>query len=582
MLISLFIAALAALGADPEALTTFYVSPAGTAAGVGTKEAPFPSIAVAQARVRAEIATGLSRNVVVILREGTYLLTEGLEFRPEDSGTEDYSVTWRAEAGEHVSISGGRAISGWKKGEADRWTTKIPEAVGGAWPFRQLFCEDERLPRGRFPNAPDLLRATRVSEDLCNLSVSDFPGVRDLAGSNAELVMYQNWSVSRVIVATSVDAALTMKNPVGWVGHGDFTCASIDKPAYLENAPEFVDVPGEWYLDYGTGVLTYQAEDGEDPNSRKFVAPVASQLLVVAGTPERPVRNLHFEGIEFEHTHWALPEFGYLEIQAGHYGTTVKEPTFVLPLALQFTYADSCSVSRCHITRLGACGIGFGAGCRQNRIADCTLEDIGGNGIMVGWRGVGELTNASRDEDAFISADWTHPADIPTGNTVSGNLVQRCGAVNHGCVGISDAFAEATNITHNVVRDLPYTGISSGFRWNETETSQKGGLIAYNHVYDTMKMLADGGCLYTLGLQPGAVILGNVFHTVHRSAFAHGGAPNNGIFFDQGSKGFHVEGNMIYETSGEPIRFNQCGPESMTWKDNQFGVGQAPQTFAGK
>jgi beta-glucuronidase len=141
-------------------------------------------------------------------------------------------------------------------------------------------------------------------------------------------------------------------------------------------------------------------------------------------------------------------------------------------------------------------------------------------------------------------------------------------------VGIFDAFSQSTAITHNVVREMPYTGISSGFRWNESGTSQRGGLIAYNHVYDTMNMLADGGCLYTLGYQPGAVILGNVFHTVHRSAYAHGGAPNNGIFFDQGSKGFRVEGNTIYDTSGEPIRFNQCGEDSMTWKDNQFGVGR--------
>lgn len=579
MFFSLLLASLAALGAAPENTTTFYVSPAGSDAGVGTLDAPFSTIAQAQARVRTEIAAGLSQDVVVLLREGTYPLTEALQFGPGDGGTEQFSVTWRAEEGERVCISGGRAIAGWKRAENNQWTTKIEKAAGGGWPFRQLFCEDERLPRGRFPNAPELLRVTKVSEDLRNISVSDSPGVGDLAGANTELVMFQNWSISRVIIASSSDAALTMKNPMGWVGHGDFTGASLDKPTYLENALEFVDVPGEWYLDYGTGVLTYQAEAGEDPNARKFVAPVAPQLLVVRGTPERPVRNLHFEDIEFEHTEWALPDFGYLEIQAGHYGTTVKDPTYVLPLALEFLYADSCSVRRSHITRTGACGIGFGAGCRRNRVQDCIVEDIGGNGIMVGWRGMGEMDRQTNDEDGYLAADWANPADVPMDNTLIGNLVQRCGAVNHGCVGIADAFAQGTAITHNVIRDLPYTGISAGFRWNESETSQKGGLIAYNHVYDTMKMLADGGCLYTLGLQPGAVILGNVFHTVHRSAFAHGGAPNNGIFFDQGSKGFHVEGNTIYETSGEPVRFNQCGPTSMTWKDNQFGVGHASQSF---
>jgi len=75
------------------------------------------------------------------------------------------------------------------------------------------------------------------------------------------------------------------------------------------------------------------------------------------------------------------------------------------------------------------------------------------------------------------------------------------------------------------------------------------------------------------------VLRGNLLHHVYRSAFAHGGAPNNGIFFDQGSKGLHVEGIIIYETSGEPIRFNQTSRENMTWKDNFFGVSPDDPTF---
>jgi len=36
-----------------------------------------------------------------------------------------------------------------------------------------------------------------------------------------------------------------------------------------------------------------------------------------------------------------------------------------------------------------------------------------------------------------------------------------------------------------------------------------------------------------------------------------------------------VEGNTIYNTSGNPIRFNQTKPDNMTWKDNAFGTGIA-------
>jgi hypothetical protein len=90
-----------------------------------------------------------------------------------------------------------------------------------------------------------------------------------------------------------------------------------------------------------------------------------------------------------------------------------------------------------------------------------------------------------------------------------------------------------------------------------------------------MKTLADGGGIYTLGLQPGTVLRGNHIHDVHRSAYAHGGAPNNGFFIDQGSKGFLFEDNVVYRTSGEPVRFNQCEHDWHTWKHNFFGDEEA-------
>jgi len=85
-----------------------------------------------------------------------------------------------------------------------------------------------------------------------------------------------------------------------------------------------------------------------------------------------------------------------------------------------------------------------------------------------------------------------------------------------------------------------------------------------------MKALADGGGIYTLGFQPGTVLRGNLIHDVHRSAYAHGGAPNNGFFIDEGSKGFRFESNVVHRTSGQSVRFNQCQREWHTWNGNAF------------
>ncbi len=455
----------------------------------------------------------------------------------------------------------------------------MPEVAAGDWSFRQLFREDARLPRGRFPNGEDLLRVAAVDDSVTEITLKSPLSTPLSAADHAELVVYQNWSITRMPVASAEGTVVRVSHPAGWIGHGDATTTSPDKPCFVENALAFVDVPGEWYLDRKAGTVLYQGAPAEDPNQALFIAPRLELLLSVEGADGAPVRNLHFEGLTFAHAEWSLPEFGYVGIQAGHHGTSMTARTYVLPGAVKFSRAEGCGVTRCRFRHTGASGIVLGKGCRENTILQCDIEDIGGTGIMVGWRDDLLDRDGTSSGDGSLSADWLVPDLVPTGNTVAECILRRCGAVNHGCVGVFDAFCDGTRIHHNDISDMPYTGISIGFRWDSSETTQRNCAVEFNHVQDVMKMLADGGAIYTLGYQPGTVLRGNLLHDVHRSTFAHGGAPNNGIFFDQGSKGFLVEENIIYNTSGEPIRFNQTGPENLTFKDNHFGVSPEDPAF---
>ena len=283
MLTSMLLTLALALHAPAADKADFYVALDGADTNPGTLEAPFATLPAAQAAVREKLTAKKKGSITVFVREGNYPLTTPLTFRPEDGGTKERAVTYAAYPGETVLLSGGRAITGWQAAENNRWTVTIPEVAEGTWRFRQLFADGQRLTRGRFPNAPNLMRVAGVSEDLTGIVVDQSPGVENLAGSNAELVMYQNWSISRVAITSSSDRTLKTKNPVGWIGHGNATSASTNKPTYVENALSLVDVPGEWYLDEATGVLTYQAAEGEDPNTRTFIAPVADSLLDLQG-----------------------------------------------------------------------------------------------------------------------------------------------------------------------------------------------------------------------------------------------------------------------------------------------------------
>ena len=56
---------------------------------------------------------------------------------------------------------------------------------------------------------------------------------------------------------------------------------------YIENAPDALDAPGEWYLARKTGILSYWPKPGEDP--RKLEVPGRKRLDIDFGEPIRQI-----------------------------------------------------------------------------------------------------------------------------------------------------------------------------------------------------------------------------------------------------------------------------------------------------
>ena len=76
-----------------------FVSPGGDDSNAGTEEKPLRSLAAAQKAARKLSAT---HTVTVVLRGGTYYLSESLVLGPQDSG-----ITYAACPGEIPVLSGG-------------------------------------------------------------------------------------------------------------------------------------------------------------------------------------------------------------------------------------------------------------------------------------------------------------------------------------------------------------------------------------------------------------------------------------------------------------------------------------------
>jgi len=557
---ALVLACLLAALAIPSAHADYHVAPNGNDANPGTAAKPFATLPLARAAVRTRIAAGLKANITVLLHAGTYPLAEPLAFGTQDSGTQEHAITYAAAPGDKVVVSGGRRITGWTRGKGDIWTAALPEAKGGKWRFRNLWVNGRRATRARLPNAdaktPRLqLQAAGLSKDLKSYTLKLAPGIVKhwKCPSDIEVMVDGNWAINRKRVQR-VDAktgTITLAPPhrqsIPW------NRPRKGRWCYLENSPSFLDQSGEWALDPTTGILSYWPLPGEDMAKAEVVAPVLTRLVEVKGTAKAPVRNLHFVGITFAHTDWQIPDVGYFGVQACHHveGQGKARVWTRIPAAVRFDHAHDCSVRNGAIAHAGTCGIEMVEGCQRDTIEGNHIFDISANGVMLG---------GPKDE-----------AGVPKHCRIANNHVHATGIEYHGAVGIWVGFAQRAVVAHNEVHDMPYSGISLGWQWNPQPTPCKANTIAWNHIHDVMKNLGDGGGIYTLGFQPGTIIRGNHIHDARRSRFAQA-APNNGMFIDEGSKGFLFERNVIYRTAHQPARHNRNRPEWHTWRDNHFGI----------
>jgi len=569
--VAILAAMLVSAAACPAA--EFHVAPGGDDGADGTAGAPFATPARARQAVRARRRGHPTESVTVVLHGGTYRLREPLVFTAEDGGAPDAPVTWRAAKGDTVTLSGGRAVTGWTKGDGGVWTAKVSGASEGEWYPRHLWVSGRRATRARWPNLgadPPYVQIIGggVADDLEAFTLHFKPGVvkRWASLADTDIVVLKLWSALRKRLAAADPKAGTVTLRPPHVKGSRSNRARKGMWAWFEHSPDFLDAPGEWCLDRKSGNLLYRPREGEDMTKAEAVLPHLERLVVLEGSQEKPVRNLHFVGLTFAHTDWPLPEVGHDGRQAFFWygGRATPEEEAFPASALHWRWAEQCVLRGCTVTHTGATAVRIEEGCRRCEVSGCHVVDAAGNGVMAGvHRDPGRRT---KDATAPLPATPPLPRDI----TIAGNVVERCGAAFPGAVGVWVGFARDVAVTYNRVTDLPYTGISIGWQWDPSPTSAANVTVAHNHIDECMKLVGDGGGIYSLGWIPGTRLEANLIHAIRRNPCCIG-APNNGIFFDQGSKGFLVKDTVIFDTAADAVRFNQCKKEWHRWEGNTLG-----------
>jgi len=197
-------------------------------------------------------------------------------------------------------------------------------------------------------------------------------------------------------------------------------------------------------------------------------------------------------------------------------------------------YAADCHFDHITVQDVAGTGVAFGSGTVECTLTNSRVDHCGGNGVMVG------------------TADQN---DAARGNVIDRCRVANAGEVFYGAVGIWIGFSQGTTVSNSTICDVPYTGISVGWMWNPRPTVAREQKIINNDIGRCMQILSDGGGIYTLGFQPDSILSGNYIHDIPLNA---GRAESNGMFLDEGTKGFTIEDNFIHGTDKSPLRFHRA------------------------
>ena len=566
-----------------------FVAPNGDDTNPGTLAQPLKTLVKARDVVRAMIANQTS-DITVYLRGGTYPQTSTLTFANADSGKNGFYVKYVAYESERPIITGGQPITGWTASSAGNG---FYSASGITTRFRQLYVNGVKAIRARSPNlgangafafnrltgsdntAQNIQVAASEVGTWNNLNKVEMHVVTGWGDNTLRLASLTTSGATAYLKIQSPEAGIVFVRPYPHLGgqFGGFT----KHVYYFENAREFLDQAGEWYLDEAENVVYYKPRSGEDMTKATVVAPMLETVVSINGTSTAAQAGyLWFQGITFAHSTFLRPsQFGFCDAQAGQYNLTAtsdnKQTIGRPPAGVSVMNANHVRFERNVFTQMGATGLDFVSGTHDDLIIGNVVTDIAGNGISIGKFAGSDTT------EYHVPYNPSDKNEICTNDTIKDNYIHHVTTEFQGGTGIAAGYPKLLDIEHNEVAYTNYTAISVGYGWTDTVNAMASNKINNNDIHHAVQILADGAGIYTLSnQQPNSQMLYNYLHDYQTSQWADYGSL--GIYLDEQTSGYTIAHNaMVNAPSG--VAQNHAGTNVIT--DTPAANPQSVMAMAG-
>ncbi|HUB09584.1 MAG TPA: right-handed parallel beta-helix repeat-containing protein [Myxococcales bacterium] len=576
-------------------MPAYFVSPGGADTNPGTEAAPWQHLAYAQSQVQSK-----PRPLAVVLRGGTYFLSQALSFTSTDSGADGGEVIWEAYPGERPIVSGATPVTGWFNDGGNLWQAQLPAST---LPFESLYYEPQgaadftrrlrpRLGQGTSNDAgtylgdflrvadavyaaspmaacPALLTADAgykcfdhfyfepdagLTSALANLNPPagnpcGAPAHGTAPAGDVEIDLFEAWTMEQMRVSCVDDANhlvyFTAPTPLSAdaadPGQQNYHGPTQGHRYVVENVQDALSQPGQWFVDRSRTpwVLSYLANAGEDPASDAVRIPqVAPPLLAATG-----LAWVTFQGITFEMDDYVPGASGFNQDDNGENA---------LPAAVDCESCQNVTFEGITARHTSASGIQVATApgspaATGVAVQDSIFYDVGDCGVHLGRKASGSDTDAT----------------LPQNLTVQNDLIQGYGRVFADGEGIGTGAMQNVTLAHNDITDGYHAGISvcnDGCPSAKSSHGTANVQSLFNHIWNVIKgITSDGGTLYyNIGANVktalGGLIQHNLIHDVTDSSIVdHGvkgsGYGGEGIYLDAQTGGVTVSDNVVYRVS---------------------------------